>query len=86
MRYVGAELDLSAIDKVDVLNELRRFSISPASDAESQNLVPYCNRRLPITIKLCLEAARPGPTRPGPSVTLCHAPITLRWLGYLAVD
>ena len=49
MRYVGAELDLSAIDKVDVLNELCRFAISPASDAESQNLVPYSN--LSISVK-----------------------------------
>ena len=43
MRYVGAELDLSVIDKVDVLNELRRFSISPVPEAECQNLAPYSN-------------------------------------------
>ena len=49
MKYVGAELDLSAIDKVDVLNELRRFTISPASGAECQNLVPYSN--LSICVK-----------------------------------
>ncbi len=79
MRYVGAELDLSAIDKVDVLNELRRFSISPASDAGSKIFVPYCNRRLPnyyvVQVKVS-GPARPGPARPSRSVTLaCHAPM-----------
>ena len=36
MRYVGAELDLGAIDKVDVLNELRRFLMFLASQAGCQ--------------------------------------------------
>ena len=36
MRYIGAKLDVDAIDKVHVLNELRRFLMFLASQAACQ--------------------------------------------------
>ena len=43
MRYIGAELDVDAIDKVDVLDELRRFLMFPASEPVCQIWDPYSN-------------------------------------------
>ena len=41
--HVGTELDLGPIDKVDVRNELRRFTIVPASEADIDNFASYSN-------------------------------------------
>ena len=46
MDYLEAELDLASIDKVDVRNELRRFTVFPATGTDFDFLAPYCNRRL----------------------------------------
>ena len=37
MGYLEAELDLGPIDKVDVRNELRRFTVLPAIEANFPN-------------------------------------------------
>ena len=34
MDYLEAELDLASIDKVDVRNELRRFTVFPATGTD----------------------------------------------------
>ena len=41
MGYIDAELDLAPIDKVDVRNELRRFTVLPATEADFQNFASY---------------------------------------------
>ena len=43
MGYIDAELDLAPIDKVDVRNELRRFTVLPAIEADFQNFASYSN-------------------------------------------
>ena len=41
MGYLGAELDLGPIDKVDVRNEIRRLAVLWASDADVRYFAPY---------------------------------------------
>ena len=41
MGYIDAELDLAPIDKVDVRNELRRFTVLPATEPDFQNFASY---------------------------------------------
>ena len=41
MGYIDAELDLAPIDKVDVRNELRRFTVLPAIEADFQKFASY---------------------------------------------
>ena len=41
MGYIDAELDLAPIDKIDVRNELRRFTVLPATEADFQNFASY---------------------------------------------
>ena len=69
MGYIDAELDLAPIDKVDVRNELRRFTVFPATEADFQNFASYCNRRLPHYYITVFQAGptRPDPARPGPA-------------------
>ena len=43
MGYIDAELDLAPIDKVDVRNELRRFTVLPATEPDFQNFASYSN-------------------------------------------
>ena len=43
MGYVGAELDLGPIDKVDVRNELRQFTILSASEVDIEKFASYSN-------------------------------------------
>ena len=43
MGYIDVELDLAPIDKVDVRNELRRFTVLPATEADFQNFASYSN-------------------------------------------
>ena len=43
MRGLEAQLDLASIDKVDVRNELRRFTVLPATEADFQNFASYSN-------------------------------------------
>ena len=47
MTGLEAELDLASIDKVDVRNELRRFTLLWVLEVDFQEFGPYCNRRLP---------------------------------------
>ena len=46
--YLEAELDLASIDKVDVRNELRRFTVFPATGTDFYFLAPYSN--LSVTV------------------------------------
>ena len=62
MGYLDAELDLGPIDKVDVRNELRRFTVLPATEADFQIFASYSN--LCVRVKTCYDR---------PAVTLCHA-------------
>ena len=48
MDYLEAELDLASIDKLDVRNELRRFTVFPATGTDFEVLVPYSN--LSVTV------------------------------------
>ena len=63
MRDLEAELDLASIDKVDVRNELRRFTMLWEAGADLQNFGPYLN--------LCMYAK----TCDRPAVSFCHAPV-----------
>ena len=69
-----AEVDLASIDKVDVRNELRRFTLLWVLDATIQKLGPYLN--------LCISA------KMRPTVSFCHAPVKPRktrpfWVSFL---
>ena len=46
MGYVVAELDLGPIDKVDVRNELRRFTMFPASGVDLPNFASHCKPKV----------------------------------------
>ena len=70
MDYLEAELDLASIDKVDVRNELRRFTVFPATGTDFEFLAPYCNRRL---LHYYITVFCGDPTRHDPTVTVCHA-------------
>ena len=70
MDYLEAELDLASIDKVDVRNELRRFTVFPATGTDFDFLAPYCNRRL---LHYYITVFCGDPTRPDTTVTVCHA-------------
>ena len=43
MDYLEAELDLASIDKLDVRNEVRRFTVFPATGTDFEFLAPYSN-------------------------------------------
>ena len=43
MGHLEAELDVASIDKVDVRNELRRFTMLPMSQGDFHFLGPYSN-------------------------------------------
>ena len=62
MGYLDAELDLGPIDKVDVRNELRRFTVFPGIVPNFPNFASYCN--LCVSVKYVCDR---------PAVTLCHA-------------
>ena len=47
MRDLEAELDFASIEKVDVRNELRPFTMLWEAGTDLQNLSPYCNQSLP---------------------------------------
>ena len=48
MGYLEAELDLASIDTVDIRNELRRFTVFPATGTDFGFLAPYSN--LSVTV------------------------------------
>ena len=64
MTGLEAELDLASIDKVDVRNELRRFTLLGVLEADVQKLGPYLN--------LCITA------KMQPTVSFCHTPVKAR--------
>ena len=64
MRDLEAELDLASIDKVDVRNELRRFTLLWVPEADFQKFGPYLN--------LCMSA------KMRPTVSSCHVPVKAR--------
>ena len=77
MTGLEAELDLVSIDKVDVRNELRRFTLLWVLEVDFQKFGPYCKP------KVCLLTMLSGfwcPARP------CHAPVTHLWLRHPAVS
>ena len=49
MGYIDAELDLAPIDKVDVRNELRPFTVLRAPEANFPNFASYCNLCVSVT-------------------------------------
>ena len=59
-----ADLDLASNDKVDVRNELRRFTLLWVLEVDFQKLGPYLN--------LCISAEM------RPTLSFCHAPVKAR--------
>ena len=49
MEYLDAALDLGPIDKVDVRNELRPFTVLRAPEANFPNFASYCNLYVSVT-------------------------------------
>ena len=71
MTGLEAELDLASIDKVDVRNELRRFTLLRVLAADFQKLGPYCKPKVcPITIRSSRWGY--GPARPARPARPCH--------------
>ena len=48
MDYVEAKLDLASIDKVDVRNELRRFTVFSVTGTDFGVFAPYSNLRVTV--------------------------------------
>ena len=84
MGGLEAELDFAPIDKVDVRNELRRFTMLPAIEADFQKIASYCNRRLPNYYIVRVIVNRPA--GPAGRHALSRSAVTLQWLGYLAIQ
>ena len=79
MSGLEAELDLASIDKVDVRNELRRFTLLWVLEVDFQKFGPYCKP------KVCLLTMLSGFWCPaGPALSRCHAPVVKvsRGVGY----
>ena len=75
MDYLEAELDLASIDKVDVRNELRRFTVFPATGTDFDFFGSLLQPKVAPLLYNCV-LRRPDTTRPSRSVTLgCHAPM-----------
>ena len=46
--YPEAELHLASIDKIDERNELRRFTVFPATETDFEVLTPYSNLNITV--------------------------------------
>ena len=48
MDYLEAELDLPSIDKFDVRNEFRRFTVFPVIGTDFEVFAPYSNLNVTV--------------------------------------
>ena len=61
MTGLDAELDLASIDKIDVRNELRRFTVFWMLETDFQNFCPYCDRRSQL-LRIPIQTLTDRPT------------------------